>query len=320
MKSVESIKTFPTNSPKLKMSPDIGDSFWSEITVNLDFSIIGAPKSATTWLFSCMIKHPRIFIPGEQNFFTIHQKKGPKYYNDLYRGHKHHVKGDYSNTYMIDENLPQCFFAKWPKMKIIMVSRNPVDRAFSHYLMEVRRGTIKPEKTNFIDVLKEPITYSFYDNGLYYKHLKKFMEFFPLENIYVTTVDSISTKPNQVLKDVFGLFNLHFPENFELPKIKNSYEVRKVNHQIQHLNENRIISYTREKIKKYMPQNLIKIFSGIRNIIRLYLLKYNKVTYFIKKHNHLSRNLKYHLIELYRKDNTKLRYLFPKNNYDSWEF
>lgn len=199
----------PTYSPYFKPAPLPGDPFWDGIEVNLHFSIIGAPKSGTSWLFYCLNQHPDIFIPGEQNGFTEFQSKGTKYYYDLYKYTKEYQKlGDYSNSYMLDENLPQIFVEKFPDIKLIIVCRNPVKRAFSHYLMDITSGAINPEKVNFRDALVHPRKYSYYDFGLYHKHISRYLQYISRENILVIITDEIRTSSETVINRTFDFLGV----------------------------------------------------------------------------------------------------------------
>jgi len=216
------------HSPRFKISPSIDSSFWRNLRVDLGFSIIGAPKCGTTWLDIYLNHHPSIFLPGEQNVFTLFQEKGADYFNSLYEGHDAQLLGDHSNINMLDPNLPEIFAKKYPQMKLIMVCREPVSRAFSHYLMDTSKGHINPEVNSFYDVLFEPITYSYYDLGLYAKHLKRYLEFFDKNSILVLTLDEIANFPDVTMKKVFEFLSVQPSINLPPIQRENTWEQRKI--------------------------------------------------------------------------------------------
>ena len=135
----------------------------------VDFLIVGAAKSGTTTLFETLSKHPRIFIPQgkECHYFSCTLGKfagpGPQYANNVihtleeYQGLFKKAKsdqlcGDISPDYLYyyQNAVPKILEEKNAQIPIIIVLRNPIDRAYSSYLNHVRGGW---EKLSFEDAL-----------------------------------------------------------------------------------------------------------------------------------------------------------------------
>lgn len=101
-----------------------------------NFIIIGASKCGTTSLYNYLIKHPNIksAFQKEPNFFDIHFDKGITFYKSqfpLYR--KGLITGEASPTYLFYPPTPQRIASLIPSVKLIVLLRNPIDRAYSLY-------------------------------------------------------------------------------------------------------------------------------------------------------------------------------------------
>lgn len=125
-----------------------------------DFLIVGAAKSGTTSLFEYLSHHPSIYIPSikECRFFSGMPRnfkggvaakfanEGPRAWGDyqkLFHGFEDHVCGDISNDYLFYYEKSIANIRKYlgPQISIVIVLRNPVERAYSHYLHAVRLGS-----------------------------------------------------------------------------------------------------------------------------------------------------------------------------------
>ncbi len=221
-----SAHNLPLHSPRFKPAPPINSPFWDHIRVDLGFTIIGAPKCGTTWLHTCLQQHPELWLPDEQNFFTLFSERGPAYYNQLYADSAGRLCGDYSNTYMLDEALPHILAARYPHLKIIMVCRNPIQRAFSHYLMDVDKSGIKPDQLSFYQALFQPVTYSYYDLGLYFKHIRKYLDHFPLEAVEVLIFEDLIKRPQENLIRIFNFLGVDSKVEVKIPAKENTWTDR----------------------------------------------------------------------------------------------
>ena len=240
----------PLNSPMFKPAPPLNDTFWERILVELDFSIIGAPKSGTSWLFYCLNQHSDLFIPGEQNAFTLFQEKGAIYYNDLYKYATPSQKlGDYSSSYMVDPHLPEVLAVKYPGIKLIIVCRNPIERAFSHYLMDVTSGKVDREKMSFRDTLLNPQTYSYYDVGLYFKHISRFLKYIKRPNLLILTTDEIHNMPESTIHRVFDFLEVDRPGSLSLDNQINTWQSNK-------LHRSTFMTTMRNAAKRVFPEKL----------------------------------------------------------------
>lgn len=169
----------------------------------VDFLVVGAAKSGTTTLFESLSRHPGIFIPpGKENrYFSCALGKvagpGPQCADNVirtleeYRGLFKKAKsdqlcGDISPDYLFyyQNAVPKILEEKNAQIPIIMVLRNPIDRAYSSYLGHVRNGW---EKLSFEDALNAEEErraanwdwgWSCIAGGLYSEQVKAYMDNF----------------------------------------------------------------------------------------------------------------------------------------------
>ena len=106
-----------------------------------------------------------------------------------------------------------------PNIKIILLLRNPISRAFSAYRYAVERGL---EERNFKQAIEEELNeqcnYSSYfvkaqkhyvQHGLYYQQLTHFLKYFSLDQIYIELLEKLSNNKEQLIKDIFKFLGVN---------------------------------------------------------------------------------------------------------------
>jgi hypothetical protein len=178
-----------------------------------NFFVIGAQKSGTTSLHEYLRVHPDIYLPEqkETKFFVNNAIycKGIEYYEneffDKWNGES--AIGEIDPEYMyFERGLTRIAeHLNLADLKFICLLRQPVDRAFSHYLMTYRRGL---EHLSFEDAIAaEPARirqddasrshYSYFDRGLYAKQLKRFMEVVDPSRMLFILSEELASSPEQ---------------------------------------------------------------------------------------------------------------------------
>lgn len=114
-----------------------------------DFLIIGQPKCGTSSLYSYLTKHPQILpaIEKEINFWNknFNFDKGIDWYLAHFpsiASEQNLITGEATPNYLDSPQAAQLIFKNFPYMKFIILLRNPIDRAISHYYMEVKKKRI----------------------------------------------------------------------------------------------------------------------------------------------------------------------------------
>ncbi len=160
-----------------------------------NFVCIGAQKAGTTTLADILSGHSDICIPPikETKYFLFDEDyaKGKSFYDSYfsnYTGQK--AIGEFDPDYLLypftAQRIKETLGAD---VKIIVVLRNPADRAFSHYLMTKRKGleqndfenALKAEAGRKTDIKMRKI-YAYGERGMYGKQIEAFMEVFPAKN------------------------------------------------------------------------------------------------------------------------------------------
>ena len=113
-----------------------------------EFLFIGAAKCGSTSFAIYLEAHPQVCIrgPKEPNFWSW--GRNPKEYQDYFVNEfpiarpiaEDRVSGEFSTSYLLHPLAPRRVYAALPEAKIILMLRNPVDRAYSHYMMSELRG------------------------------------------------------------------------------------------------------------------------------------------------------------------------------------
>ena len=169
----------------------------------MNFLIVGAAKSGTTTLFEMLSKHPRIFIPQrkECRYFSCLPDSvtgpGPRslsyavrsleeYRNLFKRAKPNQLCGDISPDYLYYHRnaVPKILDEINTQVPIIIVLRNPIDRAYSNYLHHVRD---RREHLSFEDALEAEAErraanwawgWGYVDVGLYAEQVKAYTDNF----------------------------------------------------------------------------------------------------------------------------------------------
>ncbi len=165
-----------------------------------NFFIVGAPRCGTTSLHEYLKKIPRVFMSKikEPEYFSPNSFKmnqtlpiyDKKEYLALFQEIKDELAiGESSTSYLEDPESPRLIHKVVPNARIIVMLRNPIERAYSHYLIHVRYNF---EKQSFHDALRkilkkyDPLTSNHYLHaGLYSKQILRYINTFGKKNIKI---------------------------------------------------------------------------------------------------------------------------------------
>lgn len=177
------------------------------------FLIIGAQKSATSFLQTTLSSHPEIFIPeGEVPFF-----EDPDYGNGdlhplkiLYRDAPSGARlGLKRPNYLANPVCPERIARHIPNARLLVILRDPVSRVVSAYYHQMRMGFLPCVELNkgILDLIdgnyrdKYPRSSEILEFGLYAKHLRRYLEYFPRENFYITSHEEFLRDKEKSIED-----------------------------------------------------------------------------------------------------------------------
>ena len=108
-----------------------------------DFLGIGTQKGGTTYLYELLKQHPQVFLanPKEQHFFSLHWHRGSDWYrNQFDEAAAGQICGEITPYYMFHPEAPSRIASLLPKVKLVVLLRDPVERALSQYFHSYRLG------------------------------------------------------------------------------------------------------------------------------------------------------------------------------------
>ena len=181
-----------------------------------DFYVVGAPKAGTTSIYNYLSQHPKIFVPEikepdyfsfpevRDTYYNVHIVADPEEYVNLYsEARSGQISGDFSPSYLFSAQSARRIAEKNPGAKILIVLRDPVERAISHYLMDVNSGLNTMSLMESISE-KNKINSLFYreyvEGGRYDEQIARFKQYFPDSQIKVLQFENLK-------RDVQGFMN-----------------------------------------------------------------------------------------------------------------
>jgi len=206
-----------------------------------NFIVIGAAKAGTTALYWYLADHPQVFMTSmkETNFFAYGlDDKGKLLYGDP---ELHHFPvrslrqykllfedaddataiGEASPIYLECPQAASRIARLIPDAKIICGLRDPVDRAYSDYLMYLRNRErrLEPE-ADLIPTAAWTQPYSHWMQiGLYHSLLSRYYDAFPSEQIHVFLFDDLRKNSREVMQNIYRFLGVDssFDPDFETP-------------------------------------------------------------------------------------------------------
>jgi hypothetical protein len=235
------------------------------------FLIIGAQKCGTTSLFYYLSQHPQLNLPEikEIHFFDLAYESGIEwYYRSFPKNPFLHYKltGEASPYYLFHPLVPERVFKHLPKIKIIVLLRNPVDRAYSQYnhqrklgneliqsfeeaiINEESRISEEEEKLN-LGILNESLAfrrYSYLKRGHYSVQIERWLQFFPMSQMLFIKSEDFFENPKIVLYEVYDFLKIRriLPQKLT-PQNSNDYP--------------KIAGDTRENLRKFFEVDSKKL-------------------------------------------------------------
>jgi hypothetical protein len=103
---------------------------------------IGTEKGATTWCWSMLDDHPQVCMsqPKELNYFNCNYTKGQAWYERHFARPDLPIRGEISPRYMQDPLVCERIAQSYPSTKLLVILRNPYERALSHVAMDLQNA------------------------------------------------------------------------------------------------------------------------------------------------------------------------------------
>jgi len=193
-----------------------------------DFFIVGAPRTGTTSLQNYFEEIPEIFMcPKESGYFS-QLSPGPEiseenYFNSFKLASENQIIGDATAIYLRDLETPKLIYDANPNSKIIILLRDPVERAFSHYLMYLRDGYESESFSKKLEdyISEKPVTGNFYNYiimpSYYHESVSRYLNMFGENNVKICIYEEFSANTPKIVEEILeflGVTSL-MPKNID---------------------------------------------------------------------------------------------------------
>jgi sulfotransferase family protein len=205
-----------------------------------DFIMVGAQRCGTTSLFRALMAHPQVVRPTFHkgiNYFDLNYYRGERWY----RGHfpvsalaRRRAAGrgapavfEASGYYLYHPFAAQRIARDLPGVKLVVMLRDPVERAFSAYKHELARGYETESFERALDLEDERLRgeidrmrddpryesfshrhHSYRHRGQYAEQLARLLELFPADQVHVMESESFFADPAPEYRRLVGFLGL----------------------------------------------------------------------------------------------------------------
>ncbi len=236
-----------------------------------DYLILGASKSGTSSLYEYLIQHPKVkpAITKQIHYFDKYFERGISWYKICFPLNlkkiffKKFITGEATPYYLCHPLAPSRISKLFPHVKLIILLRNPIDRAFSHYQMEFTRykedlsfeDAIEIEnnriKVEIQKIIKNPNYVSDYlpnhayiTSSIYFDRIKLWLDYFPKDQFLFIKSEDLFEDPERIYSETLDFLEI---ENYKLEK----YEIVRKGEYVSKIN-----SQTRKKLNEFFkPYN-----------------------------------------------------------------
>lgn len=235
-----------------------------------NFLIIGAPKAGTTSLYDHLRAHPDVFMPAlkEPRYFgyagapgTGDRKKWPVQsraeYEALFAGAgRAAAVGEATPHYLFYPDAAARIRATLPEVRLIASLRNPIDRAYSIYQMNLRN---KQANAGVPFARALPADHNLQET--YHGPLARYFEAFPRERIKVVLLDDIEAAPKRTVQEIFAFLGVDPGFTPDLSRVSNPGGLprSKLLHQV--MNDRRL----REGARRLLPAGATDWLKALRS-------------------------------------------------------
>jgi hypothetical protein len=205
-----------------------------------DFVVIGAQRAGSTTLYAALIRHPQVrrALIKEIHFFDLNYGRGERWY----RAHFPHrsdgsITGEASPYYLFHPQVPKRVADMLPDTRFIVLLRDPVARAYSHYQHQVRLGREPLSFEEAIDAEDERLQaeadrlergenfvsgahqyFSYAARGRYAEQLERWFEVIPRERFFVVASETMFSSPDETYGRIAAFLGLSRHELSRFPR------------------------------------------------------------------------------------------------------
>jgi hypothetical protein len=262
-----------------------------------NFFLVGAAKSGTTSLSSWLDSHPDLYVSPikEPNYFStdidvskfrkgylksfeaedsielkplkkrqIAFLRDEELYAQLFKPNNFMVHaGECSTSYLYSDAAAESIHAFNSDSKILIMLRNPLERAYSHYLMAVQMGL---ESNEFLSAFKRDMNKAdkgwgvselYFELGQYSQQLKRFLKVFPENQIKVVLFEDWIQQPKETQESICKFLNVSI-----FAALQNEVLNKSVSPKNPRLHRFLMQSGLKDLVKKVLPKEFFDKIKG----------------------------------------------------------
>jgi hypothetical protein len=222
-----------------------------------DFLVLSAGRCGSTSLFAILCAHPQVMAPShkELHYFDRNSERGLDFYRRFFPTSVHRrarerrlglpaVTGEATTYYLLHPAVPDRVQAALPRVKLVVVLRDPVDRAYSHYQLSVRNGVETLSFEDALDAEEERLAgaderllvdpgydrpshryHSYVARGLYLPQLERWHARVPWERTLVVRAEDLFEQPHATIEEITAFLALaSHPGPLPAPRNRAVYE------------------------------------------------------------------------------------------------
>ena len=249
------IKFWLLNNPQFNPYKFSFGKFYRKLTSRLrtfpHFIIIGVGRAGTTALYSYLIQHPSIHpaladdekLASDIHFFEYMESDSISWYKSHFpillpklNSQKHpKITGEFTSTYFYHSDVPERIYQLLPKVKLIVILRNPIDKIYSTYYQQFRYGEVSTSFEETIDAelrrieilegnpdlrsqhpgFSNFVSQNILRHGIYADYFINWFELFNKKQILILNADDLKKNTENTLQQVFEFLGVenHTIEN-----------------------------------------------------------------------------------------------------------
>jgi hypothetical protein len=191
-----------------------------------NFFIVGAQKAATTSLYFYLKEIPGVYMSElkEPSYFAPHAVQSSV--SDVIRDKEEYLRlfknasgyiavGEATPIYLWDPDAPKLIHQTVPHARIIMSLRDPIERAYSNYLMKMKYSGMK---SSFYDELIQDYesrvklfgrSQLYVEFGMYYEQVKRYFDIFGREQVKVIIFEEFAQHTVQTVNEVLAFLGVN---------------------------------------------------------------------------------------------------------------
>ena len=215
-----------------------------------NFFVVGAANSGTTSLYSILRQHPQVFLPAlkephyfaqtrpayEQRYMRSHINDQSAYLKLFRQATGYKAVGEASPSYLWEARAAHRIRQAVPGAKIIILLRDPIERAYSHYLMDAREGL---QRLRLYEALRQDwnrpdkgwsVSHLYIELGLYAEQVRRYLQVFSPGQVRIVLFDDLMKSAENgkaVIADIFEFLGLDLAPlgGIDASRAENSFAV-----------------------------------------------------------------------------------------------